>query len=96
MNPDGVARGHYRVDTNGINLNRCYLNPSLKEQPSIYAIKKIIMFLHEQERFFAYLDFHAHASRKGTFIYGNCSNELMKQTKACLFPKLLSMNSIDF
>lgn len=46
LNPDGVARGHYRVDTNGINLNRCYLNPSPKEQPSIYAIRKIICHLH--------------------------------------------------
>ena len=48
FNPDGVSRGHYRVDTNGINLNRCYLNPSAKDHPSIYAARSIIMHLHNQ------------------------------------------------
>lgn len=74
FNPDGVGRGHYRVDTNGINLNRCYLKPTTKNHPSIYAVKKIIMYLHEQDKFFGFLDLHAHAARKGTFIYGNYSN----------------------
>ena len=74
FNPDGVARGHYRVDTNGVNLNRCYINPTIKSHPSIYAVKKIIMHLHENNKFYAFLDLHAHAARKGTFIYGNWSS----------------------
>ena len=74
LNPDGVARGHYRVDTNGINLNRCYINPNPKEHSPIYAVKKIIMHLHENSRYFGFLDLHAHASRNGVFIYGNSTN----------------------
>lgn len=54
------------------------------------------MHLHSQDKFFAFLDLHAHAARKGTFIYGNYTNELMKQIDTCIFPKILSLNSMDF
>ena len=39
INVDGVYHGHFRMDIYGKNLNRFYINPSLKEQPAIYAIK---------------------------------------------------------
>jgi hypothetical protein len=43
LNPDGVARGYYRLDTHNHNLNRFYLNPSAAEQPTIYMAKKAIV-----------------------------------------------------
>ena len=43
LNPDGVARGYYRLDTNAYNLNRYYLNPSKQEHPTIWATKKVIV-----------------------------------------------------
>lgn len=46
LNPDGVVRGHYRMDTRGINLNRVYLNPSLKDHPTIYAARNLIRYYH--------------------------------------------------
>jgi len=43
LNPDGVARGYYRLDTLALNLNRFYLNPTKEEQPTIWATKKAVV-----------------------------------------------------
>ena len=43
LNPDGVYMGYYRYDQYGKNLNRCYKQPNPKKQPTIYAVKKIML-----------------------------------------------------
>jgi hypothetical protein len=42
------------------------------------------------------LDLHAHAAKKGCFIYGNSVPKLKKQIDICLLPKILSLNNQDF
>ena len=92
LNPDAVYRGHYRVDTQGNNLNRFYKNPSFENQPTIYAARELFLNLHSQKKLFFYCDLHAHASKKGIFILGN-SMEYKKEIEAHLFSRLYSMNS---
>ena len=43
LNPDGVSRGYYRLDTMGCNLNRMYLNPSKTDHPTIWATRKAVV-----------------------------------------------------
>lgn len=71
LNPDGVYRGHYRQDTQGVNLNRVYLTASLQKYPTIYAADKIIGSLTQQNKLYMYLDFHAHANINNVFMFGN-------------------------
>ena len=42
------------------------------------------------------MDFHAHSSKRGCFIYGNSIDCVDQQAEANLLPKLMSMNSVNF
>ena len=71
MNPDGVYRGYYRLDTLGLNLNRFYLDPSPHLHPTTFSVKNVMNQLSSYGTLFMYVDFHAHASKKGVFLFGN-------------------------
>lgn len=72
LNPDGVSRGYYRLDTKAYNLNRYYLEPVAAEHPTIWATKHLIVqHATEYKDMFMYVDFHAHASKKAGFMFGN-------------------------
>lgn len=70
LNPDGVANGYTRLDTNGYNLNARYKFTNHKT-PSIYALKKLIHFISTKGNFFAYIDLHSHTTKRGMFFFGN-------------------------
>jgi len=43
-----------------------------------------------------YIDFHAHASKKGGFMFGNYLTDQVKQTDNITFAKLVAMNCLNF
>jgi hypothetical protein len=71
LNPDGVCLGHYRADTQGLNLNRLYLECSLTRHPSIAAVGAVLRQLHARGELLFYIDLHAHANKRGCFLFGN-------------------------
>ena len=72
LNPDGVARGFSRADARGVNLNRVYDDADLRHHAPVWAVCEEIESLQKSGReVFAFLDFHAHARKRGIFAYAN-------------------------
>mgnify|MGYP000200444078 CR=1 FL=1 len=95
VNPDGVYHGTYRMDTQGHNLNRFYNTAQSHKQPSVFAIQTIVSSYSSRLIFFMDLHSHPHPN-KGSFIYGNCHQQLEEQTESQLFAKILSLQSECF
>lgn len=91
LNPDGIYRGYYRLDTLGQNLNRFYLDPSPNLQPTTYSVKQIMKQLADSGDLFMYVDFHAHASKRGVFVFGN-HLEGEDHVDNVLLARLMSLN----
>jgi hypothetical protein len=76
-------------------LNRHYLNPGPKYQPTIFAAKQALMHAKKFLNLKVYVDLHAHASKKGCFMLGNALKGEDQLTNM-LLPRLVSMNSLNF
>ena len=102
LNPDGVVRGNYRGDANGINLNRVYENPDRSNFPTIWATKQYIQCLQKLGPLEFYFDFHGHANKAGSFLFGNWlpidqQYEQLRFAKYCMINNpLFDMTECDF
>jgi len=95
LNPDGVARGHHRTNSRGLDLNRCYTNPNYEEHEGVWLTKRILSHWAAQKRLLMVVDFHGHPSRRGCFLLGN-KNSGMRQTWNIAFARLCQLNSPHF
>ena len=82
LNPDGVYRGHYRADTLGQNLNRCYGEATPTRHPSVYAVRALIQQLHARGELRFYIDTHGHATKRGCFLFGNALPQQVRASRA--------------
>lgn len=71
LNPDGVARGHFRTNSLGFDLNRCYASPQRSSHEGIWTVKQLLMNWAQAQRLLIYMDVHAHPSRQGCFLLMN-------------------------
>eukprot|EP00347_Sterkiella_histriomuscorum_P018404 403345634 len=95
LNPDGVYRGYFRLDTYNHNLNRFYLDPNPQFQPTIYAARQAVIQQQNYGNLHIYLDLHGHAVKKGCFIFGNALKG-EDQAQNMVFAKLISLNCLNF
>ena len=92
LNPDGVINGNTRCNLAGVDLNRCWIDPSRKMQPTAYHYKSMVKKLQEDRDIFLCLDLHGHSRKKNIFCYGN-SGRQNDRHKEKIFPCLLDKNA---
>ena len=93
LNPDGVALGRYRADTLGANLNRLYGDHQPETAPSVHAVMNLVKELHSQGNLEFYIDLHAHANRRGCFLYGNFLPSEKDRVETAIYARYVAANS---
>ena len=95
LNPDGVALGLFRVDSRGDDLNRHY-GPETdgSKHPAQAALIALARSLYPN--LFLVVDCHAHANKRGCFLFGNKGQSPQDDVETQLLAALLSARCPNF
>ena len=98
INVDGVSNGYFRLNTEGYNLNRCYLGPSQKLNPENFAITKLFYYYSSNYKIRYYFDLHADMNTRGVYTFGNALKIFEEHVENVLFSFIFKINSkhVDF
>lgn len=83
----------HEEETSSALANHSLLTKSEQQEGHCDYIKQ-----SQQSGIALYVDLHAHATKRGVFMYGNYFSDVEPAAESMLFPKLLSLNSphLDF
>ena len=98
INVDGVSNGYFRLNSEGYNLNRCYLGPSQKINPENFAITKLFYYYSTNFKVRYYFDLHADMNTRGVYTFGNALKVFEEHVENVLFSFIFKINSshVDF
>ena len=71
---------------------------TMNSETSVSEVQYDALTASQQSGIALYMDLHAHATKRGVFMYGNYFSGILEQAENMLLPKLISLNSphLDF
>ena len=69
LNPDGVIRGNFRMNSVGKDLNRMWMEKNEDNSPSVFYCHKMIQKTLNSRNIHFFCDFHGHSSKNNFFLY---------------------------
>ena len=69
LNPDGVIRGNFRMNSAGKDLNRMWAEENEETSPSVYFCHKMIRKTLNSRDIYFFCDFHGHSNKFNFFLY---------------------------
>ena len=69
LNPDGVIRGNFRMNSAGKDLNRMWTEENEENSPSVFYCHKMIQKTLNSRNIHFFCDFHGHSSKNNFFLY---------------------------